>query len=100
MNVVLATDGNEPARSACDLLARVAHRDRVAVQVLAVNGFETVLQEAQVRHRYDPVAGRGEMRLRLRATGSEWPGCAPTGLPATVIPPLRSSTSPPPTPPS
>jgi nucleotide-binding universal stress UspA family protein len=92
MNVVLATDGNEPARSACDLLARVAHRDRVAVQVLAVNGFETVLQEAQVRHRYDPAAGRAQAeahlaaaRDRLRMAGLRADGVARDGDPPTEI---------------
>jgi nucleotide-binding universal stress UspA family protein len=92
MNVVLATDGNEPARHAGDLLARIAHHDRVAVRILAVNSFESVLKEAGIRQRYDPAAGRERAQAslaaaqgRLRAVGLHAVGTARDGDPATEI---------------
>jgi nucleotide-binding universal stress UspA family protein len=92
MNVLLAIDGNEPARIAGDLLARVAHRDRVNVQLLAVNSFETVMKEAGIRQRYDPAAGRERAQAslvaaqgRLHAAGLPADGTARDGDPATEI---------------
>jgi nucleotide-binding universal stress UspA family protein len=92
MNVLLAIDGNEPARIAGDLLARLAHRDRVDVQLLAVNSFETVLKEAEIRQRYDPAAGREQVRAtladalgRVRAAGLRADGAIHDGDPASEI---------------
>jgi nucleotide-binding universal stress UspA family protein len=92
MKVLLATDGNEPAAAAASLLARIAHRERTSVRVVAVNSFEAVLKEAEVLRRYDPEAGRRHARgalaealERLRASGLRTEGVVEEGDPATEI---------------
>ena len=92
MKVVLATDGNEPAGAAATLLTRLAHRERTEVRVVAVNGFETVLAEAEVLHHYDPAAGRQHAQAALdaalatvRAGGLRAEGVVVDGDPTTEI---------------
>jgi nucleotide-binding universal stress UspA family protein len=92
MKVVLATDGNEPARAAATLLEALAHRDRTDLRVIAVNSFETVLAAAAIRHRYDPTAARREVQAaldvavrRLREAGFSAEGRVEEGDPATEI---------------
>jgi nucleotide-binding universal stress UspA family protein len=92
MKILLATDGNEPALACETLLARMADRERVAVQVLAINSFETVMAEARVLQHYDPAAARERLRgiveaavERLRASGLRADGGVEDGHAATGI---------------
>jgi nucleotide-binding universal stress UspA family protein len=57
VNVLFATDGEEPSERACALLARTADPARTHVTVLSVNDFDVAMREAQLRGRYSPEAG-------------------------------------------
>lgn len=92
MKVVLASDGKAPAEAAERLLTRLARRDRTALHVATVCGFETVLAEAERVGRYDPAAGRRRAEAvlaaalgRLRGVGLAADGSVLEGDPAGEI---------------
>jgi nucleotide-binding universal stress UspA family protein len=57
VNVLFATDGEEPSERAGALLARMADPARTHVTVLSVNDFDVAMREAQLLGRYSPEAG-------------------------------------------
>jgi nucleotide-binding universal stress UspA family protein len=92
MNVLLATDGREPAAAAARLLARLARRDTTEIQVLGVNSFDAVLEAATAVGRYDPEAGQRRLQAivdatteRLRRAGLRARSTVVDGNPATEI---------------
>jgi nucleotide-binding universal stress UspA family protein len=63
LRVLLATDGQEAARTAQHLLSRIGDRDRVEVTVLAVASFGIALDEGmRTEGRFSPEAGRRHVR--------------------------------------
>jgi len=77
VNVLFATDGEEPSERACAMLSRIADPARTHVTVLSVNDFDVAMREAQLRGHYSPEAGQ---EAAQRAVDEAVPALAAAGL--------------------
>ena len=93
MKVLFATDGSAPAGEAQRLIARLAHRDRVEIDVVSVNSFEMSAHASAVAglDHYSPEAGdkRATEIVQAAVDGLKQEGFAPTGIVAEGEPGLE-----------